>query len=344
MIYSKKGFDNNSLAVICENMLTLYESGLSFVLIFNLIKDLPIKIRYKKSLLSIAEKIKKGESLEKSFYEYRDLYPDLFTGMIGIGEKNGSLDKVLASLKNYYYKKLYISTAIKNALIYPAIIFISLFVLLVFIVVYVLPNISFIYENMDNELPKLFIISKEIKEIIISKPLLAIICLLSYLVIPFLIYEIIKDKIKINFIYKFKIVKLFYEFISISIINIIVSSGINLVLGIDQSMNSLENKYTKNILRKLKTNILEGKSLSESLKISGEFSNYSIAIVKIGEESGTIDSKLETIIVYLERNIIKIVNELMSFIQPCSILILGGVVIVFIINYILPIFDVMYSV
>lgn len=344
MIYSKKGFDNNSLAVICENMLSLYESGLSFVLIFNLIKDLPIKGRYKKSLLSISEKIKKGESLEQSFYCYRDLYPDLFIGMIGIGEKNGSLDKVLASLKKYYYKKLYINTAIKNALIYPAIIFISLIILLIFIVVYVLPNISSIYESMNNELPKLFIVSKEIKEMISLKPLLAIIYLISYLLIPFLIYQIIKDKIKINFIYKFKIIKLFYEFISISIINIIVSSGINLVVGIDQSINSLENKYTRDILRKLKTNILDGKSLSESLKVSGEFSNYSIAIIKIGEESGTVDSKLEAIIAYLEKNIIKRVNELMNFIQPCSILILGGVVIVFIINYILPIFDVIYSV
>lgn len=344
MKYKNDQYDNNSLAIICENMLTLYESGLSFVLIFDLIKNLPIKNIYKKSLLLISKKINYGESLEKSFSHYKNLYPDLFVGMIGIGEKNGNLSKVLSSLKKYYYKKLYIKTSIKNALIYPTIIFISLVVLLTFIILYVLPNIYSVYENMDHKLPNLFIISKLIKEMIALKPVLAIIYLLSYIAIPVLIYFLIKDKIKIKLLYKLKVVRLFYEFIVISIINIIISSGVNMVLGLDQSINSLENNYIKDKLRNLKNNILEGRSISESLRVDGEFSSYSVSIIKIGEESGTIEERLESVMNYLEENIVKLVNKLMAMVQPFSILILGGVVIVFIINYILPIFDVMYSV
>lgn len=337
-------YDNNSLAIICENMLTLYESGLSFVLIFDLIKDLPIKSKYKKSLLSISEKIKEGQSLEKAFYYEKGLYPDLFIGMIGIGEKNGSLSKVLDSLKKYYYKRSYIKTSIKNSLIYPGIVFVSFLILIVFITLYILPSLSAVYENSDKEVPKLFLISNSIKEIIDSKPFVAIGYLVAYILIVTIIYFLIKDNIRIKFIYNLKIMKLFYEFVCISIISIIISSGINIVLGFDQAINSLDNKYIKDKLINLKNNILKGKSLSESLNVNGGFSTYSISIIKIGEESGSVEERLSSVMNHLEKNIVKKVNELVAFVQPVSILILGGVVIIFILNYIVPIFDVIYSV
>lgn len=344
MMFKIKEYDDNSLAIICENMLTLYETGISFVLIFDLINDLPIKKSYKNSMILISKKIKNGASLEAAFSDYKHLYPDLFVGMIGIGEKNGNLSKVLASLKKYYFKMVYIKMSIKNALIYPVIIFIALILLLIFMTLYILPNLYSFYESLDHDIPHLFMISKYIKDIILLKPFLALTFLISYVLIPVCLYYLFKNKIKVTFIYKLKIIKLFYEFLYISIINIIISSGINVISGLEQAITSFESNYIKEKLINLKTNILEGKSISESLRLSKECSDYTVSIIKIGEESGSIELKLESVMNYLEGNIVKIVNKLIAIVQPISILFLGGMVIVFIINYILPIFDVMYSV
>ena len=81
----------SSLAVIADNISKLYEDGLSFIYIFDLLQDLDISENYKASLLNVRKSINMGKSLEESFKDQGRIFPDFFVNLVGVGEKTGNI-------------------------------------------------------------------------------------------------------------------------------------------------------------------------------------------------------------------------------------------------------------
>lgn len=334
--------DNNSLALIAGNMAALYERGISFLIIMDLLIELPIKKSYKESLLSIKDDIKSGKTLEESFKAYKALYPEFFIGMISVGEKSGNLIKVLRGIERYYKRINYIRETIKNALSYPIILLISIFVLVLFIFFIIIPNLYNFCVDLEAEVPFVFKLANDLANFGKESPFLLISYIISWgILIPFFIFKQFLSKYKKDILIKFKIIKDFYELIFILVITIIIESGVSLTKGLVYTANSFKSSILKEKLLNLNKSIMEGKSISETLEKSSEYSNYTIAIIKLGEESGSIEEGLKTLTDYLESKVIKKINKYLTLLQPGMILIMGGMIMIFIIIFIIPIFDLM---
>jgi type IV pilus assembly protein PilC len=334
--------DNNSLALIAGNMADLYDSGISFLLIMDLLLELPIKKHYKESVIEIKNDIKLGKSLEESFGKYNKIYPEFFIGMISVGEKSGNLNSVLRGIESYYNRITFIFDTLKNALSYPVILLISIIILILFMIFVIIPSFNSFYLSLNIETPIVFkaitIITKYRRE----NPISFYIYIISWgVAIPILVLKPLLKKCKYNLPMKFKIVKEFYELIFISLISIIMSSGVNITNGLAYTANSFKSSILKEKFLNLNESILKGKSISETLEKSTEYSNYTIAVIKIGEEGGSIDERLITITSYLERKLIKKINKYLTIVQPMMILLMGGIVVTFLMIFVLPLFDLM---
>ena len=332
--------NNDSLSIIAGNIGSLYSDGIPFLNILDLLMEIPLASGYKESIYKIQSDIKIGESFEDSLKKHKELFPDFFISMVSIGEKSGRLNESLKGIEEYYSKISSIKKIIFSALSYPCVLLIAIIALAIFLVLFIIPSFLDVYTSMGTEIPKSSLIIYEFVEKIKEKPLIIFTYFISWgIIIPYLITKYcFKKYVRIPF-EKISIVGEFYEYISISLLSIIVRSGINLSLGLNYCANS----FTKGILsgkfNSINSDIMNGKTLSESLQGIEGYSKYTISIVKLGEESGSMDERLKLLSGHLERKVLEKMDKLLTKLQPALIIFMALFVLVFIMIFVLPLFE-----
>lgn len=340
-LYSKINYDN--LSLISGNIASLYKEGISILLIMDLLLEIPLNKEYKESILKIKNLILEGKSLSESFEEFK-IYPEFFCGMVAMGEKSGNLYEVLSGLEQYYSTINYIKSTIKNLLSYPLLLFISIIFLFIFLIFFMIPNLYTFYLNMNITPPFICKISYEFLNYVKEEKFIAIVYIISWGVLtPYILFKnLFKAKFK-KILLKISFYRDFNEFIFVSLLSIIVKSGVNLSNGLTYAAKSFKSSYIKERFLLLNNNILLGESISYSLNKENIYSSYTKSIIKLGEESGSMEERLNTLSKYLEKRLLEKINKFMTILQPISILIMGSFIISFLIIFIMPLFNSLLS-
>lgn len=90
---------------ICRNLGTLLKSGVTIARSLEVTADSLTNSEYADCLRAVLGEIEKGKTLYLSIKKYK-IFPDLFTKMVGVGEKSGSLDTSLLYLADFYDSEL----------------------------------------------------------------------------------------------------------------------------------------------------------------------------------------------------------------------------------------------
>lgn len=337
--------NNKDIALISGNIAKLYEEGISFTTILALLKELPLTKEYKECIYDIEKIVQNGGTLEEAFKSHKELFPEFFSSIVGIGEKTGKITEVLTSLESYYSKRVSIRKVIVNACAYPILLIIGVFFLFIFMIIVLIPSFSDIYISMGKDIPKICEIMLGFNEIITKKPVIAIIYLLAWgALIPYLlINKVFKSKIS-NLLFKIPLYKGFNEYITVLLISIVIKSGINLSTGLEYCTRvNILNKSSDRI-KEINREIVKGKTLTEAMRNSSMFSEYTLAHIKLGEETGTLDGKITLLEKELFETIVFKINRIVSNIQPAMIIAIGILILSFILTFITPLFNVMDAV
>lgn len=334
----------SDLALIAENLGMLYRDGISITKSLELLLELPISAVYKKSIFEIHKKVTSGESLSAAFSYYDSIYPKFYLGLLSVGENSGKLPRILSSLSNYYGKIDKAKKEVINALIYPSILVIAMIALATLLILFIVPTFYDIYVSMDREIPKSSEILYMINENIRTKPIESLLYLICWGVfIPYVFIRASGPFIKENIISKLKIVKAINEYIYVLILAVIAESGISLQVGLRYCIDSVTIPSVKKGLLIIYKDILMGKELSTSMDDIKTFSKYTLSIVKLGEESGSMEERL----IYLEKRIneksMDKLQKALAYVQPTLILSMALAVGIFIIIFITPLFESIYS-
>ncbi|WP_194190277.1 type II secretion system F family protein [Clostridium chrysemydis] len=340
MKFLSKKDSSKEINIIASNLAMLYGEGMSITSSIYILKDFPLSKRYKKSLNFIYEDILEGSSLCDAFSKFSELYPDFFIEMVRSGEETGNLSKILLEVGDYYWEMDRLKKDIIGACIYPTFLMITMFIIINVFVFVVIPNFSDMLTN-NQGLPahtKLILeASLYLKENFIKVSLLIVLWGVAIPVI--FLKEYIRKYFKIA-ISKNNFVKSIIEYKLIITLNMILSSGINLSKGLMICTNSNNDKN----LNVINDYITKGISLSDAAIHCKELSEYSLAMIKIGESSGTLEESLKkTTKILKDRNAV-FIDKLGKLIQPLAIIIMAILVLLFLVSFILPLFDSMYNV
>ena len=137
------------------------------------------------------------------------------------------------------------------------------------------------------------------------------------------------------------------EYIFILIITVITESGMSLSYGLDLCESSMEFEIFKNELNELKRvnkDIFNGKELNESLKECKFISKYSLSMIKLGEDSGSMEERIGILQKGLEKNTYRNMEKALVFFQPAKLLIMALIITSFIGYFLLPLIDILYKV
>jgi type IV pilus assembly protein PilC len=258
--------------------------------------------------------------------------------MIEAGEVGGVLEEVLERMANHFEKEDEIKEKVKSALTYPTVVFTMAVLAVVFMLIFVLPSFISIYDGMDIELPLSTRIVMGISNGLQSYwyLMIGIIILIIFAVRRFLNDprgRLMWD----NYTLKMPVFGELQRKLIISrfsrTLGTLLKSGVPIITALEVVRKTTDNAVMSNSIEKAKKNVRDGQGLAEPLSDSGVFTQMALQMIAVGEETGELDSLLEKISFFYDREVDVTVSKLSSALEPIIMVfmgvIIGGIVIAF---------------
>ena len=338
----------NELSQLSRELAMYIRSGISIV---GALKIIQSQYMHKKKIYLFLKTISTYLDEGKNFYAALDeqkiiILPEFYTQSIRVSESSGILDEVLLELSRFLKEQDRISKEIKSAFAYPSfMILISLF-MVGFMLAFVVPQITGIFEGMGQELPGATRFVIALGDFFNNNfTLIGIIVVLGVGLHTLLMNYAPKYKYAVHSI----ILKLplFGEVAMKSELgrfayvgSLLVRSGVPFVQTINLAANILDNVVLRGVFIEASKKVVEGKRLSLALSESSYKLDQSfVQAIAVGEETSEIEPVLINISeLYFEDNRDKI-GLILSLLEPMLMLFVGGAIGFIVAAMLLPIFS-----
>lgn len=336
--------DLEELIIFTRQLMTLQRAGVPILSSLESIKEQTSNRFFKNAIEDIYHDIETGKSLSESICKYPDIFSEVYINMIRAGETAGILDNILDRLASLLEHELDIRMKIKQATRYPLLVIISISIAFPLAVLFIIPKFSALFARFDAQLPLptrvllglSFALSHYWYFVIIG---VAIFIFLFRYFINSNIGRPMWDSIKL----KCPVFGPLISKISMSrfsrMTSVLSGSGIPIINTLDIVKKAVGNRIIANSVENIIEGVSEGKGMSEPMKVSGLFPAIVVQMVKIGEETGNIDTLLLRVSDYYDSQVNYTVKNLTVLIEPILILILGIMVLILALAIFMPMWD-----
>ncbi|MFH1771786.1 MAG: type II secretion system F family protein [Candidatus Omnitrophota bacterium] len=304
--------------------------------------------KLKPILLDVISEVKDGQPFSAALKKYPGIFSELYTSLVQIGETSGTLGENLRRLAEFLEEEADFKANIVSVLLYPCLILsvgvITVFVLLQFVV----PKLVAVFQEIGQNLPFATKVLIGISEFFsrFGIAIAAGIVFLFFIVRKY--YSNNNNRINLE---KFKLkIPLLGEVIAkIEIsrlartLSILLRNGVPIDISLRVLAETISNLFFRRELSRSEKKIKEGASLSEALRDAGVFQPSFINVITVGENSGRLDSVLESVSRDYAKEINRKVRNLMSLLEPVLIMGVGLIVMFVVLSMLLPIFEIDFN-
>ena len=344
-LFQSKKIKLKDISLFCKQMSVMLNSGIPLNNAVDILEQQTDAKNLKASLKVISKGLKEGNQLSKSLIEQNGLFPDLLIRMVQAGEKTGKLDEVLERMSEHYNKELKTSRQIRGAMIYPAVLaFLAVAATLVLLYV-VIPNFSGIFEQSGVALPlptRIVLAASNFVQsywyILFGGVGLLVFLFLRYRSTEAGRYQLDQLKLKMPVV-KGPMQKIVTARFA-STLATLTSAGIPLVEAIDSAAATTNNAVVIDKLRIANEGLQKGERLTGMLTSTGLFPPMMLSMVKIGEESGSLESMLNKTSDFYEEELEAAIKQLLSLLEPAMIIVMGVIIGGIVASVMLPMFEI----
>lgn len=339
----KTKIKTRDLSIFCRQFSTIIGAGISIGTALDILRHQIENRSLKKIIQGVYESIQKGNTLSEAMHEYKEI-PLLMLSMIEIGEISGKLDLSLQLLATQYDKDLSTEHKIKSAMTYPIIIFVLMFAVITMVIIFVVPNYISMFEEMEAELPKITKALVLLSDFVIHKGYLLLVIITLVLVTFKLWISSYKGKyiynkiiLDIPILGKF-ILKLNTAHFSRTM-GILMTSGVSILESLEVTYRILSNIIIKQAVEYIITEVKQGVSLTETIEIVALFPYMLRSMIKIGEETSSLDDILCKTADFYDEEIILEIEQFTTFIEPVMTIIIAIIMALIMLAIIMPTFS-----
>ncbi|MBW2111683.1 MAG: type II secretion system inner membrane protein GspF [Deltaproteobacteria bacterium] len=332
------------LAVATRQLAILLGAGITLVASLDaMISQVPNPL-LKKILAQIKESVNEGNSLASSLAKHPKIFSQIYVNMVRAGEESGSLDLVLYRLSELTEHQQALRGRLKAALIYPLFMLLIGALVLFFLITFIVPNITKIFDEMHQVLPLPTLILIGTSGFLKSFWWLV----LGGLGFGALVMRRLIRTPKGRHIWdRFKLVMPVVGPINTRTamarfsrtLGSLLQNGVPLLTALGIVKNIVSNTLMAQAIDTSMADIQSGKALSASLSRSKWFPPLAIQMISAGEQSGEIEAMLNKIAEIYEGEVESQVLAITSLLEPVMILFMGLTVGFIVISILLPIFE-----
>jgi general secretion pathway protein F len=293
----------------------------------------------------IAIAVDSGSSLAAALSRHPEIFPDFYAGMVAAGEESGNLEQVLLHLADMLDKRLNISAKVKSALAYPSVMVVVAAGVVLFLLGFVVPDITRIFIENNQTLPwptqLLISISSFVKTFAPFMVVLAGIALFAALAA----YRtkqgrLFADRWKLKApIFGSLLLKLEISRMS-RMLGIMLISGIPILNALKIVKKVVHNSLIADSIDQIRDSIGKGDNIANAVRKTRLFPPIICHILATGQISGDIETSFLSIADMYDNEIEITAKTLTSLLEPAILLIMGVIVAFIVLAILLPIFEI----
>ncbi len=339
----RKGVKKSEVAIFTRQFAVMLDAGLPLVQCLESLGSQHANPAFKAVLEQIRTDVESGSTLSDAMAKFPKVFDTLYTNMIAAGEAGGILDAILQRLAQFIEKIIKLKSALRSALIYPAVVLTVAGGVVTLILWKVIPVFTTLFQGFGVQLPlptRIVIGASHILQtfgiFIVAALVGAGFGVRSY-------YRTDKGRHVIDrFMLKWPILGEVFRKIGVArftrTLATLLTSGVAILEGLDITARTAGNAILEDAVRAIRGNIEEGKTIAEPMKKSGFFPAMVIQMVSVGESTGELDSMLVKVADYYEEEVDTVMKNLMTILEPVMMVILGAIVGGIVISMYLPMF------
>jgi type IV pilus assembly protein PilC len=282
-------------------------------------------------LVEVADSLRAGSTFADAVAEHSALFPSYYIGILRSAELTGNLDIVLDQLASYIERDLEASRAVKSALLYPAVIFALSIATVLLLVIYVLPKFQTFFDSFHAKLPLPTRMLLAIGNFFSSWGLVLLACIVVLMVAGYLYFRtprghLSRDRIllkapAVGEVIKFAVAERFCR-----ILGAMLRAGVPVPEAMTAATEATNNRVYIGGLTGAREATLRGEGISRPIADTELFPKPVEKMLRVGEESGTLDQQLEAAADYCESERTYKLKRLTTLFEPAVIVFMGLIV------------------
>lgn len=292
-------------------------------------------------LMSVRSKVLEGHSLANALSQ-AGRFPELYIATIAAGERSGHLDLILDQLADYTENRFAMQKKVQGAMIYPVILMLMSFAIVMGLMTYVVPDIVKTFDQDKGALPWITVALMNASDFIRAAwPFLLAGAALGF----FLLARFLRtaaghyafDRLTLRLPLFSKLSKGINAARFASTLSILTKSGVPLVDALKIGAAVSNNWVIRDSVNLAAEKVTEGGNLATQLERSGYFPPMMVQMIRSGEASGELDRMLERASAMQDREVTTLISTLLALLEPLMLVLMASIVLVIVIAVMLPI-------
>lgn len=333
------------IVILSRQIATLFEAQVSALKAFTMLAANAESKILKNKLIQISDDLQAGVSISGALSHHADVFSDFYINMVKVGEETGKLNETFLHLADYLDRQYALTSKTKNAMIYPAFVIITFFVVMSLMFTVVIPKLAAIILDSGQEVPFFTKIIIGISNLFVSYGFLVLIFVVLLGIWVWRLSATPRGKAYLDTLrLSVPAVGTLYRKLYLSRItdnmNTMLSSGVPIVRAIDITAEVVGTIVYRDLMKEVADGVKSGLALSAAFqRHPNEIPGILVQMVQVGEETGSLGTILKTLTDFYKREVDDAVDTLVGLIEPVMIVVLGLGVGILLVSVLMPIYN-----
>jgi type IV pilus assembly protein PilC len=334
------------LALLTRQLATMISSGLSLMRALMVLESQTQSKRLKATVLDIRQDIESGASLSGALSKHPKMFSGLYVAMIHAGETGGFLEDAMLRVAEQLEAQNKLQRQVKSAMVYPAVVSSIALCVVTAMLIFIIPVFAGVFKSFNGTMPSLTVHTIAVSNAVRHQWYLFLFGGLG-LFFGFKKWKSSKSGRQVWDRFRLKApVKIGTIVQKIALarwartLSSLTSAGVPMLEAIDVTGRTAGNTVVENAMSAVHTSVQGGGTIASALAGESIFPSLVTNMVRVGEETGALDSTLGKVADFYEEQVDAAVKSLTSILEPIMIVIVGGIVGFMILAMYLPMFHV----
>lgn len=335
------------LSVATRQLATLSSAGIPLVECLGALVEQIEHAALKTLFAQIRDKVNEGSALADAMAG-SGKFDSLYVSMVRSGEASGALGTVLSRVADYLEDQVRLSSKLTSIFVYPAVLLGFAILVVAMLVTVVLPQITNLLLSLGQELP--FYTRMVISASDFARSWWWVMLIgLALMIAGFRAFRateagrLIVDRTVLRLPAVGRVVRVVAIARFSRTLSSLLAGGVGIIQSLDISRHVAKNAVIEEAIAEARASVLEGASLAQPLRTSGEFPPMVITMVEVGERAGDLEAMLAKVAQTYDEQVETTVTRLTSLLEPLLILVMVGIVLFIMMATLMPLMSVTSS-
>ena len=333
------------VVVMTRQLATLVRSGMPIVQALTAISEQLEGHAMQRVVYGVRERVNAGEPLADALEQHPKLFNELYVNLVRAGEAAGALESILGRLADYMEALQKQRSKVLSSMIYPALMIVVGSGVLLFLMTFVVPRLTQVFEEMGQDLPVMTQILIAVSGFLGSWRFLVLIAVVIALAVVVRLNtrsgrgRFLLDRLRLRLPVAGGLARKIAVSRFARTLGTLLAGGIPVLKALDIVQGVIGNAVIGQAIAEARQRIGEGASMSDELRKSQEFPPIVVHMVAVGEASGSLEEMLLNVADTYDNEVEVATNSLIALLEPLMIVLMGLVVGFIVLSILLPIFE-----